>query len=84
MLRKLVMAAPFGERLKELRSAKFWTQEKLSQESGVTVGTIRHLEQKDADPKFSTLCALARALGVKLDAFSDLCPDDDKPKNKKM
>ena len=60
----------FGPRLKELRTAAGLTQEQLADKAGVSLGTIRALEQCSYDPTWPTTQALARALGADCTAFT--------------
>lgn len=56
---------PIGLRLRELRTAKGWTQGQLAQGAGVTRATVNRLE--NGRPKsidFEVLEKLASALGV--------------------
>ena len=51
-------------KVKRLRAAKGFTQERLAQRAKVSVGYIARLETGHHDPKLSTLKRLAKALGV--------------------
>jgi len=55
-----------GKYTKQLREAHGYSYQKLSELSGVSTGLINQLENGTARsfPKFSTLSALAKALGV--------------------
>ena len=55
-----------GERLREARRRKVWTQEDLARESGVPVVTISRIEndRQEHQPRPSTIRRLAGALGV--------------------
>ena len=58
---------PMGRRLRDLRKEKGWSQEKLAEESGVSIKAIRTTERSTHDPSlFSAIC-LADALGCSLD-----------------
>ena len=59
----------FGLRLKQLRAVRKMTQEQLARTAGVSVGTVRSLEQFAYDPSWPTTIALADALGVDCTAF---------------
>jgi len=60
----------FGSRLKQLREAKSLTQLALAEKSGVGKTSIRNIEQGIGRyPRFDTMVALAKALGVSLDEF---------------
>jgi transcriptional regulator with XRE-family HTH domain len=63
------VAQPFNERLKELREKVGMTQEGLARASGLSVSSISKLEQRGIDPSWSTVRALAAALGVDCRAF---------------
>ena len=64
----------FGDRLKELRDRAGLTQERLAQAAGLSVGAVREYEQNRRQPVLSNAFLLAKALGVKVDAFAT---DDD-------
>lgn len=54
-----------GDRLRKLRTESTMTQERLAEESGISIETIRKLEQgARSSARLPTLHALARALGV--------------------
>jgi transcriptional regulator with XRE-family HTH domain len=57
------IAKAVGDRLKEIRLAKGWTQEELSERSGVAVSTLKLLESKGMG-SFQRLIRVAVALGV--------------------
>jgi transcriptional regulator with XRE-family HTH domain len=63
----------FGERVKDLRLAKDWSQTDLGYEVGVDPQTIRRIEKGRQDPSLSIIVALAQALGCKID---DLITED--------
>jgi transcriptional regulator with XRE-family HTH domain len=55
-------------RIRELREAAGMTQQALAVAAGVSISVVTKLEQgQNEDPRVSTLQALARALGVKVD-----------------
>lgn len=63
-----------GGKIREIRSAKGWTQEKLADEIGIPQGYISKLESGQHSPNHRTLERLASALGVEvgqLDPSSD-------------
>ena len=51
-------------KLKQLRTARQWSQAVLAQKTGLSPGYIARLEMRRHDPKLSTLIKLAKALGV--------------------
>lgn len=58
-----------GGRLKAARLAAGWTQERLSEASGVRQGNISAAEKEASNPSAVLLAKLARALGVSLDSL---------------
>jgi DNA-binding Xre family transcriptional regulator len=63
-----------GPILQRLREEKEWSREALAYHSGMSFAAIEQLETgRRQDPRLSTLIALARALGCRLD---DLVPRD--------
>ena len=61
-----------GIRLKTLREQAGLTQQELAFRSGLSIAVITHLEQgRKADPRLSTLRALAEALGVDCNALTE-------------
>lgn len=59
-----------GQNIKKMRSDRGWTLADLSERSGVDVGTIHALEQRNSGrSKFAP--ALARAFGISLEAMLD-------------
>jgi transcriptional regulator with XRE-family HTH domain len=56
--------AAFGKRLAEIRRAKGFTQESLSEKTEVTALTIAYIEQGRQWPRISTMQSLAKCLGV--------------------
>jgi transcriptional regulator with XRE-family HTH domain len=61
----------FAGRLKELRERAGWTQAELAQRAGLTKDGVAHLEQGRREPGWSTVLALADALGVGPQAFTE-------------
>jgi transcriptional regulator with XRE-family HTH domain len=55
-----------GRRIRALRTAKHWSQATLATRAGLTRVYITRLEAGQYDPTFSTLMALAKALGVRV------------------
>lgn len=56
-----------GERLKELREKRGWTQQELATKVGASRNTINRLEIGNRTPSLALLICLAEVLGVKLD-----------------
>jgi transcriptional regulator with XRE-family HTH domain len=61
--------AIFNERLKALREKAGMTQEGLARTACISVSAVSKLEQSDIDPSWSTVQALAQALGVDCRSF---------------
>ena len=60
-----------GERLREMRLARGWSQEQLAMKSGFRVSRISLLENNHVtDPRFSTILTLAEALGCSADELA--------------
>ena len=62
-----------GEKIKEVRKAHNMTQQELAKKLGVTPSMISQYEKGKRNPKFDTLCDIARAIGV--DPFLDFFDD---------
>jgi transcriptional regulator with XRE-family HTH domain len=61
----LTPVATTGEKLKRLRRGRGWTQQELSEVSGVAQSTIAQIEKmRREEPRPGTLKKLAEALGV--------------------
>ena len=56
-----------GNRIKEMRVAKSWTQAKLAEESGIEPSNISHIERAATKLSLPTLVNIANALEVTLD-----------------
>ena len=63
-----------GNRIKEIRTAKGWTQAKLAEKSGVEPSNISHIERAATKLSLPTMVNIANAMGVTLDelAFGSL------------
>lgn len=59
------MNRTIGDRLREFRSLKAWTQEQLASTSGVSVRTVQRIERGET-PNAETLMALAAAFDVEV------------------
>jgi transcriptional regulator with XRE-family HTH domain len=77
---KLGMEKPLiSVRLKTLRERAELTQQDLAVKAGLSVAVVSQIEQgKIADPRLSTLRALAEALGVDCNTLTE--PDPKKPR----
>ena len=50
-------------KVKDKRDQRDWSQERLAQRSGISVNTVRRIEDGSVDPRVGTLQRLADALG---------------------
>ena len=55
-----------GRRIRSLRTAKGWTQEKLGAESGMSYKFLGEIERGQQNPSFDTLVKIASALQINL------------------
>ncbi len=62
-------AKELGERVREVRRAKRWTQIELAQKAGVSRDALVRLELGQRKSRASTIRKIAAALGVDSDAF---------------
>jgi transcriptional regulator with XRE-family HTH domain len=76
-----VSAGHFAGRLRELREAKGLSRQQLAEKAGLKVGGIRDLEQGRRLPGWETVLALAEALSVTPNAFTE--PPAGKPAPKR-
>lgn len=60
------LSQTLGQRVREARVAKGWSQEALSEQSGVSRRMIINIEQGEANPSIAILLKLAYSLGVGL------------------
>jgi transcriptional regulator with XRE-family HTH domain len=56
--------------LKSLREKAGYTQKQLAEKAGITLGDVRNLEQGIHNARWTTVRALADALGVSCEAFT--------------
>lgn len=58
----------FAERLRELRTQKKWTQEKLAEQADLTYRHVQRLESTKNPPpaKIDTIEKLAKGFGIKI------------------
>lgn len=65
------MTDSFGQKLKALRLRAGISQAELAEAAGMDRVSVVRLENGDVDPAWSTVRALAKALGVTCLAFDD-------------
>lgn len=59
-----------GNRIKEIRNSKGWTQAKLAEKSGVEPSNISHIERAATKLSLPTMVNIANALNVTLDEIA--------------
>ena len=64
-------AIAFGKRVRALRVARDWTQERLAEAADLNVVQLSHIENGANEPKLRTIIRLARALKA---SCTDLLP----------
>lgn len=60
----MAKATGFGDRLRVIREEQGWSLDELAERSGVHRQSIWKMERQHRDPAWSTVLALAAALGV--------------------
>jgi len=69
----------FGQRLKERREARGWSQGELAERAGVPYETINRVERGiHQEPRISIAAKLARTLGVSLDVLAAVYADSER------
>jgi transcriptional regulator with XRE-family HTH domain len=72
-----------GERIRQRRRDAGLSQQGLAVAAGLSISVIAQLEQGQRDdPRVSTLAAIARALGVRLDVLAGIEPAAQKKRGK--
>lgn len=56
-----------GDRLREIREAKKWTQDQLATKSGVSTGFLSDIENNKRNPSSEYVLKIANALGASID-----------------
>lgn len=64
--RKAPEAVLFGKILREFRTERGWSQERLAEAAGITLNYVGNLERGEQGPSLHTLIRLARALDLDL------------------
>ena len=63
-----------GQKIREIRRSKGWTQKELAKEIGMTTAQISRWEQDHVTPRTRNLEDLAKVFGVSDDEFENLKP----------
>jgi transcriptional regulator with XRE-family HTH domain len=53
-----------GQSVRVERARRFWTQERLAKEAGISQKALSKIETNEVEPRFSTILKIAEALGV--------------------
>jgi transcriptional regulator with XRE-family HTH domain len=69
---RAVLIKAFGKRLKTLRKESGLSMEKLANKADLSKETIRALESGENDPRFTTLCRIAKSLGTTVTKLVDI------------
>ena len=62
----------FGERIKQLRKKKEFSQEKLALDIEMDLTSVNEIENGHRSPKLITMYKIAQALGVSLSELTDI------------
>ncbi len=62
---QLAQQKAFGERIRELREAKGWSQEHSADECGLDRSHMGEIERGEVDPQWTTIFRIIRGLGMK-------------------
>jgi transcriptional regulator with XRE-family HTH domain len=73
----------FARRLRQFRRAALLTQAELAARAGVHRATVARYEAEGGDPTWTHVKALAKALGLSVDAFVNPAPEDEPRRRKK-
>jgi transcriptional regulator with XRE-family HTH domain len=60
-----------AERIRDLRQAKSWSQERLADEAGLSTNAISRIERGDRGPRLETVAQIATALNMPLSKLVD-------------
>ncbi len=70
------IAQRFGVRIRRLREAKIWNQERMPAEAGIHRSYLAGIESGRRNPSLQNIAKIAKALGVPIASLFDQ-PDDD-------
>lgn len=71
-IKNKALIVALGERIRELRLHRGFSQEELAYEADVPLSQIGRIERGENNPTISTLHVLAEALGVELKELVDV------------
>lgn len=58
-----------GKAIKELREQQGMGLNQLAKQAGIAPSALSYIENENRDPRFSTVCKIAKALGVSMSYF---------------
>jgi transcriptional regulator with XRE-family HTH domain len=64
-----------GAAIRKLRGARKTTQETVAQDAGITVAHLSKIERGQTNPTWSTVKAIAKALGVSMGELGKLAEE---------
>lgn len=67
-----------AEKIKQIRTQKGLSQEKLAEKTNLSLRTIQRVENGKSDPRGNTIIRIAEALNVTIDTFFDFQKEEDK------
>ena len=74
--KKAPEAVLFGETLRQFRTERRWSQERLAEAAGITLNYVGNLERGEQGPSLNVLLRLARALDLAPSALLTAFHDD--------
>lgn len=67
-----------ADKIKQYRTSRGYSQEKLAEKAGISLRTLQRLENGETDPRGDTFIRIAEALDVNLDELMDGLQQEDK------
>jgi len=59
-----IVVVKIGQSVRAERIKRFWTQERLAKESGISQKALSKIETNEVEPRFSTILRIAEALSI--------------------
>jgi len=66
-----IAVVKIGKQIRRERVKRFWTQERLASEAGITQKALSQIESDKVEPRFSTILKLAEAFGIEPSELAD-------------
>jgi transcriptional regulator with XRE-family HTH domain len=73
----------FARRLRQFRNAALLTQAELAEKARLHRATVARYEAGTTEPTWKHVKALAKTLGLSVDAFVNPAPEDEPPRPKR-